>query len=161
VTRCRHHLFFRTPLRAVAVTPAQRFGPTYLSWLAVPPRGPSRPSSTATCSVAVIQAHQPKQLPFGFNFAPTTYLRTDLRRSVQDPLCLCYFPRKYLHAACVWPMWRAGMSIWHDHVHQTKSWLAGEKRPGNPRRPHKTSTAQQLAARDWQPPSAAWSRGLY
>jgi hypothetical protein len=36
------------------------------------------------------------------------------------------FPRKYayLHAACVWPMWRAGMSIWHDHVRQAKSWLA-------------------------------------
>jgi hypothetical protein len=60
-------------------------------------------------------------------------------------LCMryCLFPRKYLHAACVWPMWRAGMSIWHDHVHANNSWLAGEKRPGNPRRPHISSLRER------------------
>ena len=72
-------------------------------------------------------------------------------------LCIwyCSLPHKYVHTVCVWPMWCAVISIWHDHVHQAKSWLAGEKQPGNTRRPHKTSTAQQSAA------TTVWYSGLY
>jgi hypothetical protein len=56
VTRCKHQLLFRTPLRAVAGTLAHLFGPTsadgYTAKGAV--------SSSTVCSVAVVKAHQPK-----------------------------------------------------------------------------------------------------
>ena len=55
-------------------------------------------------------------------------------------------PHKYVHDVCVWPMWGAGMSIWHDHVHANNSWLATERLSGNPRRPHKTSAVTQFLA---------------
>jgi hypothetical protein len=40
VTRCKHHLIFRTPLRAVASTPAHLFGPTSAG--CIPPKGASQ-----------------------------------------------------------------------------------------------------------------------
>jgi hypothetical protein len=96
-------------------------------------------SSPAICSVAVVKAHQPKLSPLGLNFT-----RTDLRRPVQNPLCFCYFQHKYVHAVCVRSMSCAGISIWHDHVRQAKSWLVTEIPPGNPRRVHKTMAGYRI-----------------
>jgi hypothetical protein len=67
-SRCRHHLFFRTPLRAVAGTLAHLFGPTSAGCTA---KGPV--SSSTGCSVAVVKAHQPKLSSLDLNFTPTTY----------------------------------------------------------------------------------------
>ena len=83
VTRCKHHLIFRTPLRAVAGTLAHLFGPTSAGCTAK-----GGVSTSTTCSVAVIEVHQPKLLSLDLNFAPTTYLRTDLRRSLVNTLCV-------------------------------------------------------------------------
>jgi hypothetical protein len=121
--------------------------------LALLPRGASHLQPYAL--VAVIEVHKPKLLSFGLHFTPATYRRTDFRRPVQDSVCCWSLPHKYQHAACVWPMWGAGMSIWHDHVHANNSWLAGEKWSGNPRRPHKTSAALQFLA------TVTWYSGLY
>jgi hypothetical protein len=130
VTRCKRHLIFRTtPLRAVAGTPAHLFGPTSFGCTAK-----GGVSTSTTCSVAVIEVHQPKLLSLDLNLAPTTSLCTDLRRPVQDPSCLCYFPRKYVRAVCDRPMWVAGISISHEHVPTNKSGLRGERPPGDSRR---------------------------
>jgi hypothetical protein len=103
-------------------------------------------SASTTCSVAVIEVHQPNILSLDFKFAPTTSLRTDLRRPVQDPSCLCYFPRNYVHVVCDRSMWVAGISISHEHVPTNKSDLRGERPRGYSRRQGKKSTALQLAA---------------
>jgi hypothetical protein len=79
------------------------------------------------------RVHQPKLLSLDLNFAPTAYLRTGLRRSVQGSVCFCYFPRQYVHAVCDRPMRGARISIWDDHVHTNKSGLRGERPRGDSR----------------------------
>ena len=54
-TRCKHHRIFRKPLRAVAGTPAHLFGPTLAGCTAK-----GGVSTSTTCSVAVIEVHQPQ-----------------------------------------------------------------------------------------------------
>jgi hypothetical protein len=122
--------------------------------LALPPRGGV--SSSTVCSVAVIEVHKPKLLSFGLNFTPATYQRTDFRRPVQDSICFCLLPHKYVHDVCVLAnVVYCGIHLARPRPPGKELARAGEKRPGNTRRPHKTSTAQQLAA------TIAWSRGLY
>ena len=75
-------IFFRTSLPAVADTLADLFRPTSAGSTAK-----GGVSSSTVCSVAVIEVHKPKLLSFGFKFAPTTYLRTELRRPVQNSVC--------------------------------------------------------------------------
>jgi hypothetical protein len=103
--------------------------------LAVPPRGGV--STSTTCCVAVIEVHQPKRLSLDWNFAPRAYLRTDLRRSVQGPVCLCYFPRHYVHAS-VCAIGQCGVLGFPygttHHGHTNKSGLRGERPRGDSRR---------------------------
>jgi hypothetical protein len=149
----QHHLIFRPPLRAVAGTLAHLFGPTSAGCTTK-----GGVSTSTTCSVAAIEVHQPKLLSLDLNFAPTTYLRTDLRRSVQGSVCFSYFPRAitYIHAVCDRPMWGARISIWDDHVH-TRTKVACEVRGHAEIREDivKRPTALQLAI------TSGWSRGLY
>jgi hypothetical protein len=140
VARCTHHLIFRTPLRAVAGTLAHLFGPTSAGWTAK-----GGVSTSTTCSVAVIEVYQPKLLSRDLNFPPITYRSHGPSAFWSTPfMCGCYFPR-YVHAACVRPMWCAVISIWDEHVRQAKSWLATERLSGDSRRQGKRSTALQLA----------------
>jgi hypothetical protein len=50
-------------------------------------------------------------MSFGLNFTPAAYRRTDFRFPVQDSVCFCLLPHKYVHTVCVWPMWCAVISI--------------------------------------------------
>jgi hypothetical protein len=131
VTRCKHHLIFRTPLRAVAGALAHLFGPTSPGCTAK-----GGVSTSTTCSVAVIEVHQPKLLSFGLNFAPTAYPRTDLRRSVQGSVCrfLLLYAQLYVHVVCDRSIWVAGISISHELVPTNKSDLRGERARGYSRR---------------------------
>ena len=125
VTRCKHHLIFRTPLRAVAGTLAHLFGPTSAGCTAK-----GGVSTSTTCSVAVIEVHQPKLWSLDFKFAPATSLRTGLRRPGQHPSYLCYFPRKYVHVVCDGSMWVAGISISHTTSARQRVGSRRERPPG-------------------------------
>jgi hypothetical protein len=95
VTRCKHRLIFRAPLRAVAGTLAHLFVPTSAGCIL--PRGPSHLHALLRSSRRTNQ-----------NFGLLTWIsplkltdRTDLRRPGQGPSYLCYFPRNCVHAVCV------------------------------------------------------------
>ena len=95
-TRCKHHLIFRTPLRAVAGTLEHLFGPTSAGCTAK-----GGVSTSTTCSVAVIEVHQPKLLSRDLNFAAITYRSHGPSASWSTPfMCGCYF------LSVLGPWWR-------------------------------------------------------
>jgi hypothetical protein len=95
VTRCRRHLIFRTPLRAIAGTLAHLFGPTSAGCTAK-----GGVSTSTACSVAVIEVHQPIFLSLDLNFAPTAYLRTDRFGILFEALCVSVTSRAVTYMLC-------------------------------------------------------------
>jgi hypothetical protein len=93
-------VFFRTPLRAVAGTPAHLFGPTSAGCTA---KGKGGVTSPTACSVAVVKAHQPKISPLGLNFTPTTYRPHGSSTSCSRPCVLVLLPAqiRIVYMLCV------------------------------------------------------------
>jgi hypothetical protein len=58
-------------------------------------------STSTTCSVAVIEVHQPKLWSLDFKFAPTTSLRTDGSSAFCSILCMFLLLPAQLRAYCV------------------------------------------------------------
>jgi hypothetical protein len=97
---------------------------------------------------------QPKLSSLDLDLAPTTYRPHGSWTSCSNPFMFLLIPaqiRTYVHAVCVWPMWCAEISIWHDHVRQAKSWLARESPPINP-----DGTIKLRPTRNCQPPRHGW-----
>jgi hypothetical protein len=129
VTRCKHHLIFRTPLRAVAGTLAHFFLDQLRLRVAVPRQGGGVSTSTA-CSVAVIKVHQPKLLSLDLDLATTTYQPHGSSTFWSTPFIFSVRYRAITYMLCAIGQCGAGISIWHDHVHTNKNGSRYERTSG-------------------------------
>jgi hypothetical protein len=150
VTRCRHHLFFRTPLRAVAVTFAQICGPTSAGCTAK-----GTVSSSTTYMLCCCHPGAPtKTFVIWLQFCTYDLSTHGSSAFYSRPFMFVLLPAQ-VPTCCVC---LANVACWDVHLARPRppgkefsqsSWLAGEKRPAEIRE----GPIKPQPLSNWQPPS--------